>query len=106
MKVSDLYLKSDIKTTGANEARVKKAIDRYGLDTVASTLSSVALCDADIAHTAFQDMGMEENADCVTFLFFNEDDDDVLTFVPVPDFGPNGPTGHGDTCYSDADDCF
>lgn len=97
------YLNQDIKMTGANTARVNLAIECFGLDIVASTLSCVALCDPDIAHTAFEDMEMEDNASCVAFLFFEEGDDDPLTFVPTSDLGPNGPTGHGDICHSDAD---
>lgn len=99
MKFSDVYLNADIKATGVNPSRVKLAIERFGLDTVASTLSSVALCDPDFAHTAFEDMEMEDNAACVSFLFFEEGDD----VSPLQDFGPNGPTGHGDICHSDAD---
>ena len=102
MKLTDVYLNSDIKQTGVKIARVHQAIERFGMDTVASTLSSVALCDPDAAHSAFEDMEMEDNASCVAFLFFEEGDD----VAPLRDFGPNGPTGHGDICHSDADDGF
>lgn len=105
MTLSDMYLNSDIKTTGVKQARIKPAIDRFGMDVVASTLASVALCDPDAAHTAFEDMEMEDNASCVAFLFF-EEGDDVDRLPGFNDLGPNGPTGHGDVCMSDADDGF
>lgn len=100
----DSFVLADIANSGASRARVESAITIYGINVVSAALSSVALCDPDAAHTAFSNMEMEEHADCIAHIFF-EADHDAAEFDDRGDYsGDLGPTGHGDMCYSDADD--
>jgi len=49
----------------------QEAIDLYGQNIVDEVLSLVYLADADGCYSTFQDMGMDEHAECTEFLFFN-----------------------------------
>lgn len=71
----DSFVLADIATTGATRSRVESAVETYGINIVGAALSSVALCDPDAAHTAFSSMDMEEHAECVAYIFFDEQHD-------------------------------
>jgi len=47
------------------------AIQCFGDRIVKETLSVVHVSDPDCAYTTFQDMGMDECAECVEMLFFS-----------------------------------
>lgn len=49
----------------------KEAIKNYGKKVVHEVLELVYVSDADGMYTTFQDMGMDEHAECTEFLFFN-----------------------------------
>ena len=49
----------------------KKAVENYGRAIVNEVINLVEFSDADGMYTTFQDMGMDEHAECTEFLFFN-----------------------------------
>lgn len=49
----------------------QEAVQNYGKQVVSEVLNLVYVSDADGMYTTFQDMGMDEHAECVEFLFFN-----------------------------------
>jgi len=50
---------------------IQDAIQCFGDVIVKEVLSVVNISDPDCAYTTFQDMGMEDCAECVEMLFFN-----------------------------------
>ena len=50
---------------------LKEAIEIYGKTIVSEVVNLVYMADADGSYTTFQDMGMDEHAECTEFLFFN-----------------------------------
>jgi hypothetical protein len=61
MKLSDLV---------SDEELLKEAIEVFGKNLVHEVLEVVYLADADGAYSTFQDMGMDDHAECVEMLFF------------------------------------
>jgi hypothetical protein len=61
MKLSDLVSDKEL---------LKEAIEIFGKNLVHEVLEVVYLADADGAYTTFQDMGMDDHAECVEMLFF------------------------------------
>lgn len=53
--------------------KIKQAIEDYGRDIVYEVRSIVEVSDPDGAWSMFQDMGMDLHAECVEFLYFEED---------------------------------
>lgn len=54
-----------------NKETLKEAIEIYGRTIVSEVMNLVYVSDADGIYTTFQDMGMDEHAECTEFLFFN-----------------------------------
>lgn len=50
---------------------LKEAIEIYGRTIVSEVMNFVYVSDADGMYATFQDMGMDEHAECTEFLFFN-----------------------------------
>ena len=50
---------------------LQDAVQCFGSWTVQQALSIVSVSDPDCAYTTFQDMGMDECAECVEMLFFS-----------------------------------
>ena len=50
---------------------LKEAIEIYGRTIVSEVMNLVYVADADGCYSTFQDMGMDEHAECVEFIFFN-----------------------------------
>ena len=50
---------------------LKEAIEIYGKTIVSEVVNLVYMSDADGSYSTFQDMGMDEHAECTEFLFFN-----------------------------------
>lgn len=48
----------------------KEAIEIYGKSIVSEVEMMVEMSDADGMYTQYQDMGMDEHAECVEFLYF------------------------------------
>ena len=61
MKISDLVSDKEL---------LKEAIEIFGKNLVHEVLEVVYLDDADGAYSTFQDMGMDDHAECVEMLFF------------------------------------
>lgn len=61
MKLSDLVSDKEL---------FKEAIEVFGKNLVHEVLEVVYLADADGAYSTFQDMGMDDHAECVEMLFF------------------------------------
>jgi len=61
MKLSDLVSDKEL---------LKEAIEVFGKNLVHEVLEVVYLADADGAYSTFQDMGMDNHAECVEMLFF------------------------------------
>jgi len=49
----------------------KEAIENFGKKIVHEVLEFVEFSDADGMYTTFHDMGMDEHAECVEFIYFN-----------------------------------
>lgn len=49
----------------------KQAIGIYGHSIVTEVVMMVEVSDADGMYTMFQDMGKDEHAECVEFMYFN-----------------------------------
>ena len=49
---------------------ISEAIECFGSQTVSEVLETVHFADPDAAYTTYQDMNMDEHAECVEFLFF------------------------------------
>jgi len=47
-----------------------EAIEIYGQEIVNEVMMMVELSDADGMYTMFQDMGKDEHAECVEFMYF------------------------------------
>ena len=54
-----------------SKATLKEAVEIYGKVIVSEVMNLVYVADADGCYTTFQDMGMDEHAECTEFLFFN-----------------------------------
>ena len=54
-----------------NKETLKEAIEIFGRDIIAEVVSMVQLFDADGCYTTFQDMGKDDHAEAVEFLYFN-----------------------------------
>ena len=54
-----------------SKATLKEAIEIYGKTIVSEVCNYVYFSDADGMYTTFQDMGMDEHAECTEFIFFN-----------------------------------
>lgn len=50
--------------------KIKEAREIYGRTLVETVLAVVSMCDPDAAYSTFLDMGQEEEAEAVEFLFF------------------------------------
>jgi hypothetical protein len=61
MKLSDLVSDKDL---------LNEAVEVFGKSLVHEVLEVVYLADADGAYSTFQDMGMDNHAECVEMLFF------------------------------------
>lgn len=53
--------------------RIEEAIKAFGSETVSDVLMLVGLSDPDGAYSHFEDLGMEDHAACVDFVYFSED---------------------------------
>lgn len=49
----------------------KEAIELFGKTIVSEVLNLVYVSDADGCYSMFQDMGMDDHAECTEFMFFN-----------------------------------
>lgn len=50
--------------------KIIEAIEIFGDDIVSEVRSLVSVSDPDGTYTMFQDMGMDDHAECVEFLYF------------------------------------
>lgn len=55
-----------------NSEKVKKAVEIYGQDTVSTAISVVSISDPDGACCHAEDMGMDDLAECIRFLYFED----------------------------------
>ena len=53
-----------------NRELIKDAIQCFGNIVVNEAISVVHVSDVDCAYSTFQDMGMDQHAECVEMLFF------------------------------------
>lgn len=53
-------------------SRLKQAIEIFGVDTVTEVVELVKISDADGAYTLFEDEGMFEEAECLSYMYFEE----------------------------------
>ena len=53
--------------------KIHEAVETFGLSVVQEVRMVVELADPDGAYTQFEDMGMFEHAECVAFLYFEEE---------------------------------
>ena len=53
-----------------NKELIKDAIQCFGNVIVNEVSSVIYISDADCAYSTFQDMGMDQHAECVEMLFF------------------------------------
>jgi hypothetical protein len=51
--------------------KIKEAIETFGYDVVSEVQTLVGVSDPDGCYSMFQDMGMEDHAECVEFLYFD-----------------------------------
>lgn len=49
---------------------IKEAREIFGEDMVETVITLVEMTDADGVYSTFLDMGMDEHAECVEFLYF------------------------------------
>lgn len=59
------------KTQKMSKQTLKEAIEIYGKTIVSEVVNLVYMADADGSYSTFQDMGMDEHAECTEFLFFS-----------------------------------
>lgn len=57
----------------ATKERILEAVESFGLSTVQEVRLLVNMADPDGAYTQFEDEGMFEHAECVAFLYFEEE---------------------------------
>jgi hypothetical protein len=57
----------------ATQEKIQEAVNNWGSDVVSIVTDLVNLADADGAYVQFEDMGMFEYAECVEFLYFEEE---------------------------------
>jgi hypothetical protein len=57
----------------ATKEKIQEAIENWGSDVVSTVREIVHLADADGAYVQFEDMGMFEHAECVEFLYFDQE---------------------------------
>lgn len=50
---------------------IKEAIECFGAVKVAEVMDMVSVSDPDCMYSLYQDMNMDEHAECVEMLFFN-----------------------------------
>ncbi len=55
------------------QEKIQEAVKNWGSDVVSTVTEVVNLADADGAYVQFEDAGMFEYAECVEFLYFEED---------------------------------
>ena len=53
--------------------KILEAVETFGLSTVQEVRLLVNMADPDGAYTQFEDEGMLEHAECVAFLYFEEE---------------------------------
>lgn len=53
--------------------KIQEAVKNWGSDVVSTVTEVVNLADADGAYVQFEDMSMFEYAECVEFLYFEEE---------------------------------
>lgn len=53
-----------------DKQKINQAIDIYGRDVVVQVVNLVNMSDEDGVYTMYRDMGMDDHADCVEFLYF------------------------------------
>lgn len=53
----------------------QKAITEYGRDIVSDVVAIVNMSDPDGAYSQFQDLGMYEHAECVEFIYFENEEE-------------------------------
>lgn len=53
-----------------DKQKINQAIDIYGRDVVVQVVNLVNMSDEDGVYTMYQDMGMDDHAECVEFLYF------------------------------------
>jgi len=51
--------------------KIAEAKQLFSADIVSDVLNAVYLFDADGCYSTFQDMGMDDHAECTEFIFFN-----------------------------------
>ena len=49
---------------------IAEAREIFGREVVSEVIAAVEISDADCAYTTFQDMKMEDHAECVEYIFF------------------------------------
>lgn len=57
----------------STDEKILKAVEEFGPNTVQEVKLLVDMADPDGAYTQFEDMYMFEHADCVAFLYFEEE---------------------------------
>jgi hypothetical protein len=57
--------------TGITELKYKEAVSLYGSDVVDMVLQLVEVSDPDGMFSQFEDMDMYDEAECVSFFFFD-----------------------------------
>jgi hypothetical protein len=57
----------------ATKEKILEAVENFGLSTVQEVRLMVNMADPDGAYTQFEDEGMFEHAECVAFLYFEEE---------------------------------
>ena len=57
----------------AIKEKILEAVENFGLSTVQEVRLMVNMADPDGAYTQFEDEGMFEHAECVAFLYFEEE---------------------------------
>lgn len=54
------------------KARIDEAVKIFGAGIVTTVIELVDVCDADGVYTNFEDMGMYEHAECLSYLFWED----------------------------------
>jgi hypothetical protein len=54
------------------KARLHEAVKIFGQNIVIEVIELVKVCDTDGVYTTFEDMGMYEHAECLSYLFWED----------------------------------
>ncbi len=56
----------------STKVKIQEAVEIFGAEIIREVLSIVSVADADGAYSTFQDMGMDEHAEAVEMIFFED----------------------------------